>query len=569
MPLAIELAAARFPLFSPRQFLERLVDVTGAGALQMLTGPLAQGAKRHQSLRTAMRWSYELLNETEQRLFRHLCVFAGSISLEAILAVCADADEEESVLLDALETLLAQNLLHRIAQEETRFHLLETVRAYGLVQLATAGEEPKLRAAHANYMLKLAKREVQRLTGAEQIEALAQLSKETDNFRAALRWCQDHQELEQGLQLAGTLWRFWFRQGALSEGRDWLERLLAQEEQGNGIQLLTQARARHGAGVLAAEQGDYARALELGEQCARAAESLGEQQLQAQALNLQGNVAKYQGAFAQAARYFESSLALFRVLQEHANVAIVLNNLATLAQERGDYEHARALQKESLALKRSQGNQRGIAVALMNLGDIARDEGQLAEARTRTEESLRIFEQLSDEKGCALALNNLGEAAFLQGDYELATTCIQDSLLRSERLGDRWTMAVALHNVGLLAWARGDRDAAHRAYQQSLQVYAGERSHLGMVECLEGLISLYVTNDPMLGARLYGLTSAWRTFTETPLPPVDVAALEQAVASLRVVLGEDRFVEALASGQAMPLEEEELLAAGLARLLRL
>lgn len=106
----------------------------------------------------------------------------------------------------------------------------------------------------------------------------------------------------------------------------------------------------------------------------------------------------------------------------------------------------------------------------------------------------------------------------------------------------------------------GDREAAHRAYQQSLHVYAGVRSQLGMVECLEGLISLYVTNDPMLGACLYGLTSAWRTRTKTPLPPVEVDALEQTVVSLQVALGKDRFAEALASGQAMPLEEEELFA---------
>lgn len=555
LPLAIELAAARFPLFSPQQFLERLDGASGSGALHLLTGQLAHGTERHQSLRAAMSWSYELLNEKERRLFRHLSVFAGNVSLEAILAVCAHPGEEESVILDALETLLAQSLVQRIAQEEIRFRLLETVRAYGLEQLAAAGEEPQLRAAYASYMLALAKRETQRLTGAEQAKVLVQLSREMDNFRAALRWFQEHDELEQGLQLAGALWRFWFLQGALSEGRDWLERLLALEEQGNGIQSLTRARACHGAGVLAAEQGDYARALELGDQCSQIAESLGEQLLQAQSLNLQGNVAKYQGAFAQAARYFEASLALFRVLQEHANVAIVLNNLATLAQERGDYAQARTLQQESLALKRSQGNQRGIAVTLMNLGDIARDEGQLAEARGRAEESLRIFEQLSDEKGCAFALNNLGEAAFLQGDYELATTCIQDSLKRSERIGDHWTMAVALRNAGFLALARGDRDAAHRAFQQSFQVYASERSQLGMVECLEGLISLYVISDPMRAAHLYGLTSSWRTRTETPLPPVDAPPLEQAVASLRAALGEDGFVEAVASGEGMSLEE--------------
>ncbi len=560
LPLAIELAAARFPLLPPQQFLERLGSAAGPTALQVVTGRLADAPERHQSLRAAIGWSYELLSEAEQRLFRRLCVFVGGAAPEAMLAVCADTGEDESQLLEGLESLLAQSLVRRMPQDTLRFGLLETIREYGLEQVAAAGEELTLRARYASYMLALAERETLGLIGPGQARALAQLSQETDNLRAALRWLRDHDELEQGLQLAGVLWRFWLRRGALSEGRDWLETLLAQSEQSGGVLPLTQARACYGAGVLAAEQGDYARALALAEQCTRLAEAINEQQLQARALNLRGNVAKYQGDFAQAARCFEASLVLFRALQENASVAIMLNNLATLAQERGAYAQAHTLQEESLALKRSQGDQRGIAVALVNLGDMARDEGRLAEARACAEESLALFEQLADEKGIALALNNLGETAFLQGDYAQAGIWVQDSLKRSEQMADHWAMAVALHNAGRLAWARGETDEAERVYLQSLQVYARERSQVGMVECLEGLIALYAATDPLRGARLYGLTTTWRARTEMPLPSVDAPPLEQAMASMRTTLGEERFAQALAEGQATALEVDELLA---------
>lgn len=555
LPLAIELAAARFPILPPQQFLERLGSPADPTALQVVAGRLADLPERQQSLREAIGWSYALLDEAEQRLFRRLCVFLGGASLEAALAVCADAGEVESQLLERLESLLAQSLLRRMAQDEARFDMLETIREYGLEQLAAAGEELTLRTRHASYMLALAERETQALMGPGQASALARLSQETDNLRAALRWFAEHDGLEQGLLLAGALWRFWLRQGDLSEGRDWLEMLLARAEQGSGVQALTRARACYGAGALAAEQGDYGRALALAGQCASLAEHLGEQQLQARALNLRGNVAKYQGEFAQAAHYFEGSLALFRALQDAAGVAMTLNNLATLAQKRGDYAQARTLQEESLALKQRQGDQRGKAVALLNLGDMARDEGKLAEARARAEESLALFERLGDEKGIALALNNLGEAAFLQGDDARASACIEDSLKRSERMGDQWAIAVALHNTGRLAGVRGDVEAAERAYRQSWQVYVRERSYLGMVECLEGLIALYATTDPLRGARLYGLTTTWRARTETPPPPVDVPALEQAVALMRRALGEQPFAQAVASGQAPPLEE--------------
>ncbi len=556
LPLAIELAASRFPLFSPPQFLERMGSKTGPGVLQMLTGRLANGPERHQSLCMAMGWSYELLNKVEQRLFRSLCVFEGSISLAAILAICVQDGVEENILLAGLETLLAQSLMHRTVQDETRFQVLETVRAYGLEQLVIEEEEPKLRAAYASYMLMLAKRETQRLAGAEHMQGLAQLGKEMDSVRAVLRWSQDHHELEQGLRLAGELWRYWFFQGAFSEGRDWFERLFVQEEQEHGVQALTLARACYGAGVLAAEQGDYERALELGKKCSGVAEQLGEHLLQAQALNLQGNIAKYQGTFALAAQCFERSLALFRSLQQTTSVAVCLNNLATLAQERGDYRQARRLQEESLAIKRSQGNQRGIAVALTNLGDIARDEGHLADAHRWTEESLSIFKLLGDEKGIAMTLNNLGEVACLQGDYELAKTCIQDSLKISSGIGYHWEMAVALSSAAHLAWTCGERDNAQSFYLQSLQLSIEEQSQSGMIECLEGLLILSVNSEPELSARLAGLTSSWRSQTETPLPPIDAPVLEQATRSLQTILGEEAFAQIFSDGQAASLASE-------------
>jgi predicted ATPase/DNA-binding XRE family transcriptional regulator len=555
LPLAIELAAARFPLLPPKAFLERLGDSAGPTALHVITGHMADLPERHQSLRAAIDWSYTLLSAAEQQLFRRLSVFAGGFSLEAALAVCAEAGEAEHHLLERLESLIAQSLIRRALQEDIRFTLLETIREYGLEQLAAAGEEPAQRERFTRYMLALAEQETQNLMGPEVISALERLHQETDNLRAALRWLQDQNQLEQALQLAGILWRFWFRQGAWTEGRDWLERLLTLAEERGNVQALTQAKAYYGAGVLAAEQGDYAQAMAQAEQCARLAEQLGEQQLQARAFNLRGNVAKYQGDFKKAAAQYEAGLALFRALQEQVSVAFMLNNLANLAQERGDYARARQLHEESLALKQSQGDQRGRAVALVNLGDIARDEGQLAEARRRAEEALALFEQLGDQKGMAMALNNLGEATLLQGDYERASEYIQKSLQRAEHMADQWTMAVALHNAGLLAWARGDAKEAEHLYHQSWQMYRREHSHLGMVECLEGLLVLYATSDPERGARLWGLTSIWRTRAQTPLPPVDVPPVEHATAIMRSTLGEQRFVQASDEGQTIAPED--------------
>lgn len=553
LPLAIELAAARLKLLPLPTLLAQLED-----RLTLLTGGARDLPERQQTMRQAIGWSYALLSEVSQQLFRRLSVFAGSWTLTAASQVCSVGDEPASPLLEEVATLVDQSLVQPVAvpgDEEPRFQLLETLRAYGLEQLEQAGEVEALRGRHARYLLALAEREQERLLGPEQASALARLSQEMDNLRATLRWLQDHDDLEHGLQLAGALWQFWLRRGALSEGRAWLETLLARGKHSGKVLALTEAHACYGAGALAAEQGDYARALALAQHCVFLAEQGGNERLQARALNLQGNVSKFQGQFALAARLYEAGLSLFRTLHEQASVAILLNNLATLAQEHGDYARARALQEESLAIKRSQGDQRGIAVALTNLGDTARKEGHLDEAHARAEESLALFDQLADEKSIAIVLNNLGQAAFLQGAYEQAAAYIQQSLTRAERIGAEWVRAVALHTKGQLAAARGERAEAESAYYQSWQLYARERSHLGMVECLEGLIALYAATDPERGARLYGLTTTWRARMETPLPPVDVPALEQAVAAMRATLGKEAFTAVMTAGQALSLEQ--------------
>jgi tetratricopeptide (TPR) repeat protein len=285
------------------------------------------------------------------------------------------------------------------------------------------------------------------------------------------------------------------------------------------------------------------------------AEQVGEQHLHARALNLQGNVTKLLSQFAQATRHYEASLALFRALHEEVSVSMLLNNLATLVQEQGDYARACTLLEESLAIKRRQGDQRGIALVLTNLGDTARKEGHLDEARARTEESLALLEQVGDEKTMASVFHNLGQVALLKGEYAQASTYLQQSLTRAERVGVEWMIAAALHTRGRLAAVRGERAEAERAYQESLQLYRREHSPMGMVECLEGLIALYAILDPARGARLYGLTTAFRARMGTPVPPVDVPPLLQAVVTMRAALGEEAFTSAMTSGGALDLNQ--------------
>jgi predicted ATPase len=229
LPLAIELAAARIKLFPPQALLARL-----GRRLELLRGGTRDMPERHQTLRHAIAWSYDLLEAGEQALFRRLAVFAGGCTLEAAEVVCqavhapAAGPGQSLEVLDGVASLVDKSLLRQQAQVsgEPRFRMLETLCEYGLECLTASGEEPAVRRAHADYYRVLVEAAEPALTGPAQEAWLEQLEAEHDNVRAALRWAEESGEAEMGLRLAGALCQFWLIRGHLREGQEWFARLL-------------------------------------------------------------------------------------------------------------------------------------------------------------------------------------------------------------------------------------------------------------------------------------------------------------------------------------------------------
>src|SRR5262249_49202179 len=246
LPLSIELAAARSKLFPPQALLARL-----RSRLALLTGGTRDLPERQQTLRNTIDWSYALLDTGLQTLFTRLAVFVGGCSLEAATAVCAESRVEneelktaanDRALLDAqfsmlnlIGSLVDQSLLQQTlgSDGEPRFVLLETIREYALERLELSGEAEPVPRRHALHYLSQAEAAEPRLLGAEQTVWLQRLEIDHDNLRAALAWCQTPAgDVEVGLRLAGALWRFWDARSYLSEGRHWLEQMLARYSPG-------------------------------------------------------------------------------------------------------------------------------------------------------------------------------------------------------------------------------------------------------------------------------------------------------------------------------------------------
>ena len=210
LPLAIELAAARASVLSVEEIEAHLAD-----KFAFLAYRRPAGDPRHQALRAAIDWSYHLLPAAEQRALAQLSVFAGGFALAQAAGVCCGGDR--GAALDAVDRLVSKSLvLAEMAGVQTRYRMLETIRQYAAGRLDGAGQTEQARQRHAGAFLDLAERE----------HDLAVLSREQDNFRAALDWSLSH-DGDTGPRLARALGGFWLARGLPVEGQAWLERALA------------------------------------------------------------------------------------------------------------------------------------------------------------------------------------------------------------------------------------------------------------------------------------------------------------------------------------------------------
>ena len=226
LPLAIQLAAARSKLLTPHEILDQLND-----QLTLLVAVSGDWTARQQSLSVAIEWSYALLSDPEKELFRRMGVFQGGCTIDAVKAVCGQPATEGPLRL-LLESLGNKNLIHGVppqaADDRLRFSMLETIHEYAYSRLQASGQAEEIHRRHRNWCLTLAEQAEKNLRGPDQLSWLRYLEQEAHNLRAALKWCLTHPaDVEPGLRLGGALYWFWHLHSHFSEGRDWLDRLLA------------------------------------------------------------------------------------------------------------------------------------------------------------------------------------------------------------------------------------------------------------------------------------------------------------------------------------------------------
>ena len=278
IPLAIELAAVRLRSLSPEQILARL-----GSRFQLLSGGGPACQPQHRTLQAALEWSYELLTDGEQAMWRRVSVFAGSFDLDAAEAVCAVGRVAAGQIADLIDALVAKSILLREGQGTARYRLLDTIREFGLTKLRGRGNERALRLRHQRWYAALAAR--QEAFGSGRAAWIAALDADHENLRAALRFClAEPCQATAGAQLACDLWRYWETHGHLTEGRRILAALLDRLGPGDP----DRPRVLWTAGFLAQFQGDIPAARRLLEACLSAARQAGDVSAEAWASSFLG-----------------------------------------------------------------------------------------------------------------------------------------------------------------------------------------------------------------------------------------------------------------------------------------
>jgi predicted ATPase/transcriptional regulator with XRE-family HTH domain len=606
LPLAIELAAARTRLLPPAALLDKLGQ-----RLPVLAGGVNDLPDRQKTMRDAIAWSYELLDEQDQALFRRMCVFTGGCTLDAAEVVCAGDGHGPAGLgpaglgptvLDGLASLAASSLLQQdttsagqadLPPGGPRVTMLETIREYGSEQLAAHAEAAAAGERHAAYYLVLAEAAADALAGLEAAAGLARLDIEHDNLRAALRLACDRGDRVTALRLAGALWRFWAQRGHLSEGRRWYAEALALPGDGGLAAPAMQVNWLVGAARLAIDQAAFGEASAYAAQAVALAREHGDRRDQADALNALGLLARAQNQYADAAHAHRDALPLARAAADRRGAATALLGQAYVAMFTGEAMRAAALAEESLAEAREFGDQLILAQALFFLSWVASNGGGLERAGALVTEALSLFAKLGDAGGCAESLFVLGTVAIYSGRYQEAVGFMTDSLQQHRDLGaepitardlgglgtallnlgdlaparavldesldvarryeDRWSSAMSLMLLGHVDLAEGDTLRAEAVLAEAGSLFQATGNMVYLPWCLEGLASLAAAQqDYERAAGLAGARDALRGQIGVFLPPVHPAGYRRALEVVRASLTLEAFEAAHARLRGQP-----------------
>jgi len=464
LPLAIELAAARLKVLTPGELVFRL-----GSRMEVLASSTRDVPARQRALRSAIAWSYDLLDAGERALFRRLSVFAGGWTLADAGGVCA-VDGGDPLAM--VESLLDKSLIRRLPGDEqaAEFSMLESLREYAAEQLAASAEAEETRASHAVHYARLAVQFEASLGLPGEQARLLWVGRHHANLRAALDYCLGAGQDALALWLAAALGWYHYTHGDLDHGRALVDAVLPLAADGYDPAAMSEdatAEAQTGvliaAGVLAVATGEMGRAQGFMRSALERSEKRGDARRAAIACAFLGHVARAGAEWDASADWYRRAEARFREGGNKQGVAWAWHDQGLLARDHGDLGSAAELLRASLRDFRELDYPWATAWSAWGLGTTLSAQGRLEEAGPLLAEALRIYTEVNDPRGVAQCLEALAHVASDRAHYESAARLIGAAAALRERVAARQSdteqaKSSAVERVLSRALGAGDAD---------------------------------------------------------------------------------------------------------------
>jgi predicted ATPase/DNA-binding CsgD family transcriptional regulator/DNA-binding XRE family transcriptional regulator len=552
LPLAIELAAARVKRYAPAELQKRLHR-----KLALLTGGARDLPERHQTLRAALAWSYDLLDGNEQKLFARLGIFIGGWATEAMEAICGEGLTID--LNDGLESLLNKSLIQPMRADSPRFTMLETMREYALEKLAESGEAERVRQRHAAYYRALVEQAEPLLRTAERRFWIVQLTAEDGNIRSILhQLSSDPSEAETAIRIAANLWHFWATTERYREGIAWLEAL---NPYFTNVSPALQVKALHALAILRTYVLDWSEAVEGHQAAVELARRTGDQWVCAHSLAWLAS--RYLVTTPLREQWLEESLSLARALGDPWLLATVLGCAGQYYRHYERFELSQMLLEEALAIAQGLGEVQEIGLFMVDLGETLASQGKLVEAKEMMERGLVYQRQTCNKEIIAGGLGDLGDVERLLGNYELARMDYEEALAMRIELGNQYGESRMMSKLGFVAVHQKRLDDADVCFRRSLEIMQERTFFEDQVRIapitLIGLATIAAEKSDflravvLLGAVYAQYQSIQRTFSQ--LTPADRAEVSTLIARLHENPGRSTFADGWDKGASMTWEQ--------------
>jgi predicted ATPase len=561
LPLAIELAAARVRTLSPQAMLlqfDRRFD-------WLAPNKRAEQSSR-QTLRGAIEWSYNLLSEKEQILFRRLSVFSDGRTVESVEAICADPKIPDASagpclyaneILDVLMQLTDKSLLFSdTLEKEARFSFLETIHDFAREKLRQSGEEVTFRNRHLAYYCKLAQQAEIELERADQVAWVERCEREHNNMRAALDWSlKEGADLQTGIQLAASLSFFWIVHNHFIEGLDRIKVFLQRAY--NLSQEHVLAKLLYRTGDLHLHRGELDSALKLCTQGVELCRKIDQPRLLAPALYCLADTHLALGDLPAVRLALKEAVEVSWEINYPEVHGISLILLGWVYHLQGEHASAHATLNEGLALAQRISNYWAIAFGLQTLASMFRYDGNYMEAEDNFKRCLEVSGIVGDKFIVGVVQANLAILTNLQDQYVESGKYAEEALGIFQTVGDEIQQPFLLRMMGYAAIQAGNLVRARVLIQESMKGNRALEDIPGQLACVVATARCCLAEKEVKQAvALCALIEARTNTDNVKLLEPDGKTLQEVLIYGKKILSKSAYENAYATGKALQIEDE-------------